>query len=59
VIKLAKKKKFQLNWSENQVFDYKLIKHPEKNKSHVDKREELIKEGEVECSEWWLCWRKN
>ncbi|MFN2341590.1 MAG: hypothetical protein ABR547_10020 [Halanaerobium sp.] len=56
---MAKKKKFQLNWSESQVFDYKLIKHPEKNKSHVDKREELIKKGEVECSEWWLCWRKN
>ncbi len=59
MIKLADKKKYNSNWADNQIFDYKVIKHPEKNKSHLEKRKELIKQGEVECSEWWLCWRKN
>ncbi|MFW6230244.1 MAG: hypothetical protein ACOC4L_04605 [Halanaerobium sp.] len=56
---MADKKKYNSNWADNQIFDYKVIKHPEKNKSHLEKRKELIKQGEVECSEWWLCWRKN
>ena len=59
MIKLAKKKKFELNWAKNQVFDYKLVKDPKNNKSHIEKRKEKIEQGEVECSEWWLCWRKN
>lgn len=56
---MTKKKQFKLNWADNQVFDYELVKDPENNKSHVEKRKELIKQGEVECSEWWLCWRKH
>ncbi|PUU88170.1 hypothetical protein [Halanaerobium sp.] len=56
---MTEKKQFKLNWADNQVFDYELVKDPDNNKSHVEKREELIKQGEVECSEWWLCWRKH
>ena len=59
MIKLAEKKKIKLNWADNQIFDYKLIKDPENNKSHIEKRKEQIEQGEVECSEWWLCWRKH
>jgi len=55
---MAKKKKFELDWSENQIFDYKLVKDPENNVSHIEKRRKKIEQGEVECSEWWLCWRK-
>lgn len=40
-----------------EVFNYELIKHPEENKSHLQKRKERIKEGEMECADWWLCHR--
>lgn len=56
---MTKKKKEQYKWADSQVFDYKLIKDSKNNKSYIDKRKELIKQGEVECSEWWLCWRKQ
>ncbi|MGP3777840.1 hypothetical protein ACTWKD_03325 [Halanaerobium saccharolyticum] len=56
---MAKKNKEQFKWADSQVFDYQVIKHPEKNKSHLEERKELIKQGEVECYEWWLCWRKH
>lgn len=55
---MDKKKKFNLNWSKSEVFDYKLVKDPENNMSHIEKRRKQIEQGEVECSEWWLCSRK-
>lgn len=53
------KKKKDFNWADNQIFDYQLISNPKENKSYLEKRKELIKNGELKCSEWWHCWRKN
>lgn len=52
-------KNHNFNWSEKKEFDYDLVADPEHNKSHLEKRKELIREGKVECSEWWLCSRKH
>lgn len=55
---MAKNKKNLFKWSENEVFNYELIKEADKNKSHLEKRKEEINKGKLSCSEWWLC-RKN
>lgn len=56
---MDKKKKTQIKWSDSQIFDYERFKDQKSNKSHLEKRKESIEKGEIECSEWWLCWRKH
>lgn len=43
------------NWPNNEIMDDHVILHPANNKSHIEKRREQIKNGEIECYDWWLC----
>ncbi|SFL50769.1 hypothetical protein [Halanaerobium salsuginis] len=49
----------KFDWSGREIFNYELLKHPEKNKTYLEKRKIKLAKGEIECDEWWLCKKQH
>lgn len=43
------------NWPNNEIMNDHVILPPASSKSDIEKRREQIKNGEIECYDWWLC----
>lgn len=46
------------NWPNNEIMQDKVIVPPAENEEDAKKRLEQAKSGEIECLDWWLCYKK-
>ncbi len=45
-------------WPDNELIKDKVIVPPASTKEQIKDREEAKKNGEIECLDWWLCYKK-
>jgi len=45
-------------WPNNELIGDKVIIPPASTKEQIKEREEAKKKGEIECYDWWLCYKK-
>jgi len=45
-------------WPNNELIKDKVILPPASTKEQIKDREEAKKNGEIECLDWWLCYKK-
>ena len=53
----TKKVAMPANWPENEIIGDKVIVPPASNQKMVKTRKEQAKKGEIECLDWWLCYK--
>ncbi|MEM3494049.1 MAG: peroxiredoxin, partial [Thermoplasmata archaeon] len=46
------------NWPNNELIGDKVIVPPASTIADKKKREESKAKGEIECFDWWLCYKK-
>lgn len=46
------------NWPNNSQFDDKVIIPPANTEELAEKRKEEAKSGNIECKDWWFCYKK-
>lgn len=46
------------NWPNNDVLEDKVIIPPASTVEDIKKRKEACEKGEIECLDWWLCYKK-
>lgn len=46
------------NWPENEIVKDNVIVPPANSVSAVKDRQKRVKEGEIKCFDWWLCYKK-
>ncbi|MCQ6253642.1 peroxiredoxin [Methanocaldococcus sp.] len=46
------------NWPENDIIGDKVIIPPASSLEEIKKRKEACEKGEIECLDWWFCYKK-
>ncbi len=45
------------NWPKNELLDDKVIIEPASSDKEKEKRYKSVKDGEIECKDWWFCYK--
>ncbi|MHA1712551.1 MAG: peroxiredoxin [Candidatus Ranarchaeia archaeon] len=54
----SKKVAIPANWPENEIVGDKVIIPPASDQKTIKTRNEQARKGEIECLDWWLCYKK-
>lgn len=54
----AKRVAMPANWPNNELIDDRVIIPLPTSEKDVEERLERSRKGEIECYDWWLCYRK-
>ena len=46
------------NWPNNDILGDKVIIPPASSVEEIKQRKEACEKGEIECLDWWLCYKK-